>query len=223
MHGSLIQLNRLTSWVAHEVNNSLGGIHTSFALLQRLIPTDHPHYRYVAAVEREISRSSALTARLQHSYEFDQGRLESITLPAALAEAVRALTPLSHDRNVSVTIEQQAGGDNAPRCTPLVRAAIRHLLQHAIESAEPGARLLVRGSSEPGRLTVTVPTWNTDSSLGKSPLAGPPGLALSLVRDLVRALDGELILDGPDGEEGTLQLSLPVHAVAEVFECRSKE
>lgn len=220
---SLGHLSRLSAWVAHEVNNSLGGIHTSLALLQRLIPADHPHYRFVGAIEREIARSSALTERLQQSYAFDAERTLPVPLAVVLSDAIRALTPLGQARNVTLSVAPTTGIAADSSCSALMGAAIRHLLQHAIESSAAGKVICVQTTFSAGLFSVTVPIGDTTASIGTWPMAGPRGLALSLVRQVCQTLNGELHFDTTEGQDGAIRLSLPLTLSTEAMECRSKE
>lgn len=220
---SLNHLSRLSAWIAHEVNNSIGGIHTSFALLQRLIPVDHPQYRFVAAIEREIARSSALTTRLQQSWDFDPERYYPIPLSTALIEGSRSLVALCQARNVRLAIANAAGDGAEPKCSALMRVAIRHLLQHAVEHAADGQVVEVQATFGPAEMSVTVSGGDVQAALGKGLAAGPDGLALAIVRQVARTLDGAVIIDESTGQENRVRLTLPAHAHAEEQECPSKE
>ena len=79
---SLRALSRLSGWVAHEINNPLGGILNAFALIQDAVPASHPHFKYVAAIEREIARMAALTQRLQQTYDGSAARHTPLPIAA---------------------------------------------------------------------------------------------------------------------------------------------
>lgn len=219
---SLTHLSRLSAWVAHEVNNSIGGIHTSFALLQRLIPVDHPQYRFVAAIEREVARASALTTRLQQSWDFDPERYLPIPLSTALIEGSRSLAALCTARNVRLAIAKAAGHGAEPSCSALMRVAIRHLLQHAVEHAAEGEVVEVQATFDANEMSVTVAEGDVQGRAGKWPTAGPDGLALAIVRQVARTLDGAVIIDQSDGPGSRVRLTLPANAHAEEQECPSK-
>ncbi|MEP6591459.1 MAG: hypothetical protein ABJC19_09775 [Gemmatimonadota bacterium] len=208
-HAALRQLSQLTGWVAHEVNNSLGGIQSSFALLQRLIPTDHPHYRYVGAIEREIARASGLTQRLQQSYGFNEAHVGSVPLGSAIGAALLALKPLAMARGVTITLRSPGPTDTDPEVSVVGQAAIRHALQHAIEGGANASEIQVEGREEAGMLSVAVAWSGPDPSVEKLPRSAPPGFALALSQQLVRALGGALRIAPADGPHGMIQVLLP--------------
>ncbi|MES2124921.1 MAG: hypothetical protein V4503_09590, partial [Gemmatimonadota bacterium] len=119
---TLSQLSQLTGWLAHEINNSLAAIHSSFALLQRLIPTDHPHYRYVGAIDREVARTTALTLRLQKGYDFPPGRANAAPLARAVGSALNALEPLRAARGVEVIARGPGPADPDPAVSTVAEA-----------------------------------------------------------------------------------------------------
>ena len=96
--GSLRALSRLSGWVAHEINNPLGGILNAFALIQDVrCRRIHPHFKYVG---RDRARRSpaiaALTRRLQHTYDCGTARNTPMPIGRCVADALHALEPLRH-------------------------------------------------------------------------------------------------------------------------------
>lgn len=53
---------------AHEINNALAGIHYSFLLIKDAIPSGHPNYSSVAAIERGIARITDATRQLHEAF-----------------------------------------------------------------------------------------------------------------------------------------------------------
>lgn len=51
--------------LAHEIANPLAGIQNAFLLIKDAVPASHPHYGFVAAIERQIARLSAITHGLR--------------------------------------------------------------------------------------------------------------------------------------------------------------
>ncbi|MEO5798254.1 MAG: hypothetical protein ABIZ70_14295 [Gemmatimonadales bacterium] len=212
---TLRRMSQLTGWVAHEVNNTLGGIHTSFALLQRLIPVDHPHHRYVGAIEREIARASGLTQRLQQSYDFNEDHAGAMPLGWAIGAAVVALKSLAIARGVTISSRTPDAAESDPEVSEVGQAAVRHVLQHAIENSAASAEIRIDGRTESGMISVAVEWITPELPAEKQPRSGPPGFALALSQQLVRALGGELSVAPPDGPGGMIRILLPSLTVAE--------
>ena len=204
---TLANLDRLAGWLAHEVNNPIGGISNAFALVKDAIPTTHRHYKYVAAIEREIARVAALTLRVRQAYRYDGSRTGPRTLAAHLDDALRALEPLREARRVVVDADIDASVAGRRLSGAVAGAAIRHLLQHGIESALPGTTIHLTATLSGDRIMLSVPcTARSDHS---APAAGPPELALELTRRLVRSLGGEMMVTDDHRYPGETRIGLP--------------
>jgi signal transduction histidine kinase len=215
---SFKNLSRLSGWIAHEINNPLAGIQNALALVKNLVPPDHPHAKYVGAIEREIARVAALTQRLHHCYAYGDERMATMPFARFIADAMRALEPLRSARGVGVQLDIDPAAGSEPVAGGLVRAAIRHLVQHAIETAPPEGTIRVGAWRDSRRLWLSVPDHALNELHVRRVVAGPPGLALELVRGLVRALDGEIVTGADIGGTGEIHIGLPMLPHAEETE-----
>ena len=69
---TLTTMGRVAARVAHEINNPLAGIQNAFLLIKGAVPTTHPHYAYVGAIEREIARIAKVTRQLYETSRPEQ-------------------------------------------------------------------------------------------------------------------------------------------------------
>jgi hypothetical protein len=199
-------MSRLAGWVAHEINNPLAGMQNAFTLVQGLIPTDHPHHKYVAAIERELARVAAFTLRLQQTYRYTDGRTTAMSLARFIADAIHALDPLHAARNVTMQVDIQPSASGQMVSGLLLRAAIRHLVQHAIEGAPPGDVIRIAVWSDANHLWVSVPKYELPEIASRRATAGPPGLALQLAQRFTMVLGG--ITDTADDGTDTAVLRI---------------
>jgi nitrogen-specific signal transduction histidine kinase len=212
--GSLRALSRLSGWVAHEINNPLGGIVNAFALIRDAVPASHPHFKYVAAIEREIARIAALTQRLQHTYDCSSARNTPMPIARCVADALHALEPLRQARRVELEINITIPAQSDELAGDVVSRTMRHLAQHAIESAPPDSAVMVRVWRDADVLWLAVPAEEDDGRAPRAAVAGPPGLALQLVRNLVDTLGGTLsVTAGHDGRR-EIRVGMPTLALA---------
>ena len=215
---TLRALSSLSGWVAHEINNPLGGILNAFALIQDAVPSSHPHFKYVAAIEREIARIAALTQRLQKTYDRTGARNTPMPIGRCVADAFHALEPLRQARRVAVEVNITMPPQSEEMAGDLVSRTIRHLAQHAIESAPPDSAITVRVWCDAGRLWLSVPAQEHDGRAPRAAVAGPPGLALQLVRNLVDTLGGTISFNaGHDGHR-EIRVGMPTLATAKEAE-----
>lgn len=65
-------LARMAARVAHQVNNPLAGIQNAFLLVRDAIPANHPHARFVEAIDREIARIAGIMRQMVETYRGEQ-------------------------------------------------------------------------------------------------------------------------------------------------------
>jgi signal transduction histidine kinase len=206
---TLVDLDRLAGWLAHEVNNPIGGISNAFALIKDAIPSTHRHYKYVAAIEREIARVAALTLRVRQAYRYDPTRTGPRSLAGHLDDALRALEPLREARRVVVEAELDPAVAGQVLDGVVMGAAIRHLLQYGIESAAPDSTIRLTAVVSGDRIVLSVPSTVASDHSARAAVAGPPELARELTRRLVRSLGGELMVTDDHRDPGETRIGLP--------------
>lgn len=207
---SLDELSRLSGWVAHEVNNPLGGILNAFALVRDAIPASHPRFKYVAAIDREIARLTGVTRRLHQTYSTRSDRGLAVPLASLLADALSLLEPLSTAREVVVENDVSAAVGAELLAGELHRSAVRHLVQVGIEATAPGERLKIRGWRDGDLVWLAFPRAKNGDHLARGATAGPPGFAAFLVRRVAAAVGGEVIDVGEPETPGELHVGLRI-------------
>ena len=222
--GALTTMGRLAARVAHEINNPLAGIQNSFLLVRDSIPVDSPHYRFVGAIEREIARIAAVTRQLYETYRPDQATETNSSVIIAISDAVTFLEQVNRARQVTITTDVV----NAPSLVPvpdaLLRQALYNLVQNALDASPTGGTIivsaardgdwcLIRVSDEgPGipasvRERIFDPFFSTKDRTVKT---GGMGIGLSLVRQSVVAVGGEIEVQDRPGGGTTFAIRLPM-------------
>jgi PAS domain S-box-containing protein len=134
---TLAAMGRIAARVAHEINNPLAGIQYSFLLVKDAIPATHPHFAYVGAIEREISRIAFVTRQLYETYRPEKEIGASASLSTIIGDAVSFLEQVN--RASAITIEVDLSG--APSVVPVPGAVLRqivyNLVQNAIDASPP--------------------------------------------------------------------------------------
>ena len=221
---TLSTMGRLAARVAHEVNNPLAGIQNSFLLIKDAVPTTHPYYSYVGAIEREIGRISAVTRQLYETYRPDPEAAPEASVPTLLADAVSLLRQVNRAVNVTIEIETDGVPATLPIPGALARQAIYNLVQNAIDASPPGGVVRVTAGVDGRTFTLSVrdqgpgvpehlreqifaPFFTTKTGARTSGM----GLGLALVRRAVDALGGRIeIRDVPEGgTEFYIEVPLP--------------
>src|SRR5690606_31051608 len=111
---TLTSMGRIAARVAHEINNPLAGIRSAFMLIKDAVPTDHPHHRYVGAIEREVDRIAAVTRSLYETYRPER-ESDQTAVTTVIGDAVALLAEMN--RKTQVRIETDLSG--IPSSIPL--------------------------------------------------------------------------------------------------------
>jgi len=211
---TLAAMGRIAARVAHEINNPLAGIQYSFLLVKDAIPADHPHFRYVAAIEREIARIAAVTRQLYETYRPEKEVSATASLSTIIGDAVSFLEQVNRASEVRVEIDLSRAPNIVPVSPAVLRQVVYNLVQNAMDASPPNE--VVRISAEvtdhqleirvadhgPGvapetRQRVFEPFFSTkDMRMRTSGM----GLGLALVQRTVKAAGGSIrIEDAPSG------------------------
>ncbi len=207
-------MGRLAGRIAHEINNPLAGIQSAFMLIKDAIPSTHPHFKYVGAIEREIQRISQVTRQLYETYRPETEASVHAPVQTVVGDAVAFLEQLNRNTGVSIAVELGAVAAVVRLSNSLLRQCIYNLVQNAIEASPPGSRVFVSGAIDgadfvlrvrdhgPGvpaelRESIFDPFVSTKPSQLST---GGMGMGLSLVRRAVEAAGGTIeVIDAAGG------------------------
>jgi PAS domain S-box-containing protein len=222
---TLTTMGRVAARVAHEINNPLAGIQNSFLLIKGAVPSTHPHFAYVGAIEREIDRIAAVTRQLYETYRPEQDSGGGTSVRSLVTDAVSFLTQVN--RGLQVRIETDFS--NVPSVIQLPSAILRqifyNLAQNAIEASPAGELVSIRAELQGSDFSLSVrdrgkgvppelrerifdPFFSTKD---RGVRTGGMGLGLALVRRTVTSAGGSIsVTDAPDsGAIFTVILPVP--------------
>ena len=220
-------MGRVAARVAHEINNPLAGIQNSFLLIKGAVPTTHPHFAYVGAIEREIARIAAVTRQLYETYRPEQDASGDTSLRTVLGDAIAFLEQVNRSARVKVEAEYH----NIPTVIPLPASMLRqiayNLIQNSIEVCPPGSTVHVRAAIDDGNLQILVQDCGPGvpvelrerifepffSTKDKRMRTSGMGLGLALVRRTVTAAGGTITVESPESGGSEFVVRVPLRTL----------
>jgi PAS domain S-box-containing protein len=204
--------------LAHELRNPLSAIHTASQLLRQ----EALDAEMLAEVRDVIARQTGHMARLVEDLldvtRISRGtmslRLETVELAEVLKRAVACVRPMVADRGHELTVSLPAGPMVLRADPTRLEQVFANLLTNAAKYTDPGGRIELAASREPGALVVRVSDTGigltpealpglfqpfTQVDAGQSRSGGGLGIGLALVKSLVELHGGSISAhsDGP--------------------------
>ncbi|HYV98658.1 MAG TPA: ATP-binding protein [Gemmatimonadaceae bacterium] len=203
---TLTAIGRVAAKIAHEINNPLGGIQLAFMLIKDAVPADHPHFRYVGAIEREIASIASVTRRLYETYQLDPEVRPDTSLSSVIASAISFMGQVNGEGGVRIELDMSGAPSVVRVSGAVLRQILYELLQNAMDAAPDGTtvRISARVLNDQLELTVAdagpgVPLELRErifepffSTKGRRHGASGLGLGLSLVRRAISAAHGQI-------------------------------
>lgn len=220
---SMAHVSALASEIAHEINNPLDYISNYLYLLSEAMPPDSKNREYAGGIQAGVDRLARIMREL---VEYAQPLKEPFVLlrPSALLAAVleEARTKIEQKR-VDVHTHCDCGGARIAGSDRLLRKALSHVVDNALDALHSGGRLLASASCQGDSVTVEV----TDSGEGipedvlprifdpffttkkNAPKRGV-GLSLAISRNIVAMHGGSISAVSSPGKGATLRIVLPL-------------
>jgi light-regulated signal transduction histidine kinase (bacteriophytochrome) len=210
---------RMTSVIAHEINNPLESITNLMYLLRSEVPDAGPASSYIAMVETELERISGITKqtlRWNREHAVPPG---TFTAGTVVDDVLRLFSGKIRNRQVTATVT----GDRATELrggVGQIRQALANLISNAIDASPLGGSLAIHifhngttagfsvQDSGPGipheiRGRLFEPFFTTKGDLGN-------GLGLYITREILEQHQGRLEVTSEPGAGTTMTIALPV-------------
>jgi two-component system NtrC family sensor kinase len=217
----LAAMGRLTSQIAHELNNPLYGIMNTLELLKTEIPIENKRRRIL---ELSLSETQRLSEMLRNMLSFSKPE-EEARKEINVNELLEGILLVMEKQMMEASIHVETWFDEdlpeVKASTNQMRQVLLNLLKNAKEAMPKGGTLTVRTEGLENKVFIHI----QDTGVGipqeiqskifeaffttKQKVKGV-GLGLSVCYGIVKAHGGEIRVDSEEGKGTTFTISLPV-------------
>ncbi len=214
---------RAVMQIVHEVNNPLAGIENSLLLIKDAVLKDHPYYRYLDLIDREIKRISQTVRQMFDLYRPSETTINEFSVDKAVREVVTLLKVSCSDYNAAVDIKGTAEQSIVRLSEALLRQVLYDIIKNAIEASPPGGLVEITPMITEDTLTITVrdqgsgipeqvqphifePSFTTKKGLKTSGL----GMGLTVSKHIVEEMGGRLEFESKTGEGTVFSIIIPL-------------
>ena len=219
MTEKLALTGRMTSVIAHEINNPLESITNLLFLVRHDLPADAQSLEYLSMAESELERISGITRQtLRWGRENSLGA-ETFTAGALFTDVLRLFQGKIRNRTVTATVRS---GEDVPICGILgqIRQVIANLVSNAVDAAHLGGNIWLEArATSHGGAELTVgddgvgmtseqqsklfePFFSTKGDLGN-------GLGLYISEEIVTRHGGQIRYKTASGKGSEFSVTLP--------------
>ncbi len=218
----LAAMGRLTSQIAHELNNPLYGIMNTLELLKTEIPADNKRRKILEMALSETVRLSDLLRKMLSFSKPDQEERHPVDINPVIDEILllHEKQLKENDINIAATYAKELGLINASKNQ--LRQVFLNMVANARDAMPNGGTLSVTTSGDNDNVLVEI----TDTGAGireehldkifdsffttKGEVKGV-GLGLSVCYGFIEDHGGDIEVKSQVGEGTTFTISLPVH------------
>jgi signal transduction histidine kinase len=196
----------MAAYLAHEVNNPLGGVKNAALLIRRFPDDPAKQVRYLDLLDQGVARIQEVIRSLVDLYQPVQPT-DTLDVRECVQELQRLMARTLEARGLTLETTLTHGVRLPSQEGEILRQVAFNLLRNAAEASPPGGKVSLVLSLAEQRLVLEVmdegpgipderqaDLWNSGYSTKRATVAGGLTLGLALSRRLLRDLGGDLVL-----------------------------
>src|SRR4030043_2261782 len=216
----LAAMGRLTSQVAHELNNPIYGIMNTLELLRTEIPPESKRRRILELSLSEIQRLSEMLRNMLSFSKPEEEKRKPIKIDELIEGILLVMEKQMKESNIQVQVSFDPDTPEIMASTNQMRQVMLNILKNAKEAMPRGGTLFVRTSKKDHRVLIHI----QDTGIGiseeikdkifdaffttKQKVKGV-GLGLSVCYGIIKNHGGEIKVESEVGRGTTFIISLP--------------
>lgn len=216
----LAAMGRLTSQIAHEINNPLYGIMNTLELLKAEIPEASKRRKLLDMSLSEIARLSLMLKNMLTFSRPDQEARVEVSVNTFLESILMLMEKQLREADIKVVVQYDRDVPEVKVSPGQIRQVILNLVKNAIEAMANGGTLTVSTGMERNMVRITI----QDTGVGmdgpvkekifdaffttKQQVRGV-GLGLSVCYGIIQDHGGEIVVDSEPGKGSTFTILLP--------------
>jgi PAS domain S-box-containing protein len=217
----LAAMGRLTSQIAHELNNPIYGIMNTLELLKTEIPPESKRRRILELSLSEIQRLSEMLRNMLSFSKPEEEKRRPVRIDGLIEGILLVMEKQMREANVKVVTSFDEEIPEVMASTNQMRQVLLNIFKNAKEAMPSGGTLSVRTAKEDQKVLIQI----QDTGIGipeeirdkifeaffttKQKVKGV-GLGLSVCYGIVKDHGGEIKVDSEEGKGTTFTISLPV-------------
>ena len=219
----LAAMGRLTSQVAHELNNPIYGIMNTLELLKTEIPPENKRRRILQLYLSEIQRLSEMLRNMLSFSKPEEEKRRPVKIDELIEGILLVMEKQMKESNIQVEASFDSDIPEVMASTNQMRQVMLNILKNAKEAMPKGGTLSVRTAREGNKILITT----QDTGIGipeeirdkifeaffttKQKVKGV-GLGLSVCYGIIKDHGGEIKVESEEGKGTTFTISLPIES-----------
>ena len=223
MSEKLALTGRMTSVIAHEINNPLEAITNLMYLLRTEMPADGPGSSYIGMVESELERISGITKQTLRWNRENSNQHELFNAGSLVDDVLRLFAGKIRNRQVTMSVTGNRGL-MLNGVMGQIRQVLANLVSNAVDAVPVSGQVRIvvldagsragfavsdngAGIAAAAKAQLFVPFYSTKGDLGN-------GLGLYISREIVERHGGRMEVDSEVGRGTTMTMWLPAREAA---------
>ncbi len=222
----LAAMGRLTSQIAHELNNPLYGIMNTLELMKTEIPPENKRRKLLEMSLSEIVRLSELLRKMLTFSKPDQKEKQPVDIDTILDEMLLLHRKQFRENDIMISMELPGGLGPVYASKNQLRQVFLNIFKNAGDAMPNGGTLAVKTSSRDEEIVIEI----SDTGVGikkdnlnkifdaffttKSSVKGV-GLGLSVCYGFIIEHGGDIRVESDEGAGTKFIITLPVHILPE--------